>query len=545
MSGSSKLMPANVLRLLRRALRAHEHGDSEKAQRFYTAVLERAPANFDALHGLGLIHYEYGQLDTALLLLQEALKADLDRAEGFSSLGLVFHGLRQFERALTSYNAGLRIAPDNCELLNRRGVALLELGRAPEALADFDRVLAAEADHFEALGNRGNALLKLNRVGDALAAYDLALRVAPENVQLLTNRAVALRRLDRPHEALSSARQALERAPDFAQAQFTEAVARLSLGDFGAWKAYEARWKVGLLASQRRHFSVPLWLGKETLEGRTILLHAEQGSGDTLQLARYVPLVARRGARVILEVQRELVRLLSDLSGVDAVIARGETLPPFDLHCPLFSLPLAFGTVESTIPAYVPYIASPANDAWPDDAWPDDTWQRSPSSGSLIGLVWSGGRVHDNDANRSLRFETLLPLLDMPDVSFVSLQHDVREGDVSLLDAQANVVQFDKKFQDFADTAAAIASLDAVIAVDTAVAHLAGAMGKPLFLLLPFAADFRWLRDRPDTPWYPTARLYRQPAFGEWKSVIEALRCDLQCDLAQSSFMPQRKKRSA
>ncbi len=531
MSGPSQLLPANAPRLLRRAVLAHEQGNLDKAQRLYTAVLERQPACFDALHGLGLIHYQYGRLDTALVLFQDALKTDLGRADGFSSLGLVFHGLRQFERALTSYDAGLHIAPDNLELRNRRGVALLELGRAQEALADFDRVLAAAAGHFEASANRGNALLKLNRIADALAAYDVALETAPDNVQLLTNRAVALRRLDRPHEALSSARQALSHDPDFAQAQFTEAIARLSLGDFAAWQGYETRWKVGLLATQRRNFPAPLWLGREPLDGRTILLHAEQGSGDTLQLVRYASLVARRGAKVILEVQRELVRLLSDLSGADEVIARGENLPPFDLHCPLFSLPLAFATDESTIPADIPYISAPAN----------DTWQWSASQKPLIGLAWSGGRVHDNDANRSLRFEALLPLLDVPDVSFVSLQHDVRERDVALLNAHPGVFQFDQKFRDFTDTAAAIAPLDAVIAVDTAVAHLAGAMGKPLFLLLPFAADFRWLRERQDTPWYPTAQLYRQPSFGDWQSVIEKLRHDL----TEARFMRQLRKLSA
>ncbi len=389
-------------------------------------------------------------------------------------------------------------------------------------------MLAAAADHLEASANRGNALLKLNRVADALAAYNRALQSAPGNVQLLTNRAVALRRLDRPHEALSSARQALARDPQFAQAQFTAAIARLSLGDFDAWQGYEARWRVGLLASQRRNFPAPLWLGKESLDGRTMLLHAEQGSGDTLQLVRYAALVARRGARVVLEVQRELVRLVSDVAGVDDVVARGEPLPPFDVHCPLFSLPLAFGTNESTVPADVPYIVPPANDSWPA------RWPRYPSSQPLIGLVWSGGRVHDNDANRSLRFETLLPLLDVPNVRFVSLQHDVRESDAPLLNAQTAVFQFEEKFRDFADTAAAIAPLDAVIAVDTAVAHLAGAMGKPLFLLLPFAADFRWLRERRDTPWYPTARLYRQPAFGDWNAVIETVRHDL----ARAAFPP-------
>jgi hypothetical protein len=507
--------------LYRRALRAHRSGDLAKASRLYDALLKVEPANFDALHGLGQLHCQSRRFDTALVLIREALKIDENRADGLASLGLVLHFMRRFKEALASYDKGLQIEPDNADLLNRRGVALLELGRPGDALENFERVLAAAPDHVEALGNYGNALTKLNQPAQAIAAYERALTVVPDNAQLLTNRAVALRRLDRPHEALMSARRALVSQPDFAQARFVESVARLTLGDFGGWRGYEARWSVGLLASQRRTFTAPLWLGATPLDGKTILLHAEQGFGDTLQFVRYAPLLKARGAKAVLvEVQRELVRLLSGMSGIDAVIARGTVLPPFDCHCPLLSLPLACATGLATIPAGIPYLA-PAN----DDVC---SWrQRLPQHRPRIGLAWAGDRAHDNDLNRSLGFEAMLPLLDVPDVSFVSLQHVVRDGDAVLLNSRPDVVEIGPELRDFADTAAAIAGLDAVISVDTAIAHLAGAMGKPLFLLLPFAADFRWLRERRDSPWYPTANLYRQPRFGDWDSAVAAVRRDV------------------
>ena len=507
---------------------AYEAGDLAKAEKYFTAVLQGERRNFDALHGLGLIHYRRGRLDAALALVQTALQADLARAEGFASLGLVFLALKDFARALTSFDEGLRLAPDDVALINGRGVALLELGRPGEALDAFDRVLAGDENHLEALGNRGNALIKLNRPADALASYDRALALAPDNAQLLTNRAVALRRLDRPQEAAIGARRALVSRPDFAQAKFVEAVARLTLGDFSAWRGYEARWSVGAAAGKQRGFTAPLWLGAQSLAGKTVLLHAEQGFGDTIQFVRYAPRVAARGATVILEVQPALKRLLTATPGVAAVIGRGEPLPAFDLHCPLLSLPLAFATDAATVPADIPYIAPAAADV--------ARWrQRLPQRRPRIGLVWSGERSHDNDLNRSLRFETLRPLLDLPDVSFVSLQHEVRDADAPLLRQHPAVVSIGEDFGDFADTAAAISLLDAVIAADTAVAHLAGAMAKPLLLLLPFGADFRWLRERSDSPWYPSARLYRQPAFGDWATVIDLLRRDLAQSLRSAS----------
>lgn len=524
----------NPSRLLRRARRAGEDGEFGKAERLYREFLTHDPNNFDALHGLGQIHCRRGRLDAALAFFQDALKRDPFRGDGFASLGLVFHALRQFERALASFDEGLRLEPEDAGLLNGRGVALLELRRPREALDAFDRLLASSPDHRDALGNRANALLKLNRVAEAEAAYERALQFAPKNAALLANRAAALRRLDRPQEALMSAASALAIKPDFAHARFVEAVARLSLGDFGAgWRAYEARWQVGWLASQRRDYGAPLWLGEQSLDGKTILLHAEQGLGDTIQFARYAPLLVARGATVILEVQPELVRLLSAMPASVTVVARKQPLPRYDCHCPLLSLPLACGTTLETIPAEIPYVVPGKRDAaslqesLQDMSATANGRGRLPRQRPRLGLVWSGERSHDNDLNRSMRLETLLPLLDLPDMAFVSLQHEVRDEDKALLQSRHDVAPIGADFKDFADTATAIAALDAVIAVDTAVAHLAGAMGKPLFLLLPFAADFRWLRGRTDTPWYPSARLFRQPQFGDWDGAVKVLRQEL------------------
>jgi tetratricopeptide (TPR) repeat protein len=511
----------NMSRLIRRAQRAQEAGEVEKADRLYRAALANGPNDFDALHGLGGIALQRGRPDTALALIQDALKIDPSRADGFASLGLVFYTLKDFERALLSFEAGLRLAPGDLELHNRRGVALLEFGRTQQALEEFEWVLAGAPHHFEALANRANALFKLNRPVEAIELYDRALELKPGNASLWTNRAIALRRLERPQEALLSAKRALGAQPDFAPARFVDSTVRLYLGDFAAgWRGYEWRWG-GAMAGQHRKLAAPLWLGEGDVAGKTILLHAEQGFGDTIQFVRYAPLLAARGARVVLEVQPQLVRLLSGVEGVAQVLPRKAPLPPFDVHCPLLSLPFAFSTALDSIPAAVPYIAPPAGAA---AFWRERVARTCADGRPQVGLVWAGERAHDNDLNRSMSLATLASVLDLPHVQFVSLQHDVREPDAPLLQTRPDIFQIGGEFSDFADTAAVIAQLDVVIAVDTAVAHLAGAMGKPLLLLLPFAADFRWLRERGDSPWYPTARLFRQLKFGDWTGAVEALR---------------------
>jgi tetratricopeptide (TPR) repeat protein len=511
--------PSSLSKMFGRARRVHERGELDRAERLYADILRRDPGHFDALHLLAMLNYQRGRLDAALALLRAALRVDSRRADVQSDLGLVWLGMARFEDAFASYDAAYAIAPDDPDALNGRGVALSRLGRTGQALASFERAIALAPDHIDALGNRGNALLALNRPHEAIASYEAGLRIAPKHARLLTNQAIALRRLDRPHEALLGLARALVGNPDFAEARFVESLVKLTIGDFAAgWSAYESRWATAALAPHRRNFTRPLWLGDQPLAGKTILLYAEQGYGDTIQFVRYAPRVVALGARVILEVQPELTRLLAAFKDIE-VVAHGRPLPAFDLQCPLMSLPLAFRTELSTIPAGTPYIVPPVEDV---AAWRE----RLPGQQPLVGLVWAGDRLHKNDVNRSMQLAALRPLLDLPHLQFVSLQQEICAQDAQVLRSHPGLLA-GGPFRDFAETAAAIAGLDAVIAVDTAVAHLAGAMGKPLFLLLPYGADFRWLRERPDSPWYPSARLFRQMAFNDWGRAVDALRQEL------------------
>jgi len=510
-------------RMIRRAWHALEERDLEKAENLGSKVLRHRPNDVAALHLLGKLNLERGHLDCALHFIRAALKVTDECSDLFSDLGLIFLTMARIDEALSAYDRARQIAPNDPDIWNGRGVALLELDRAEEAISSFDQALAIDPDHLEALGNRGNSQLRLNHVQEAAASYEAALKKAPENARLLTNYAVALRKLDRPDEALLNLAKARVSDPSFAVAQYVQSLVKLSLGDFKAgWRAHEARWATEALAAQRRHFAQPLWLGEVSLAGKTILLHAEQGYGDVIQFVRYVSCVAALRAKIILEVQPELVRLFSAMEGVQTIVPRGGILPPFDFHCPMMSLPLAFGTELHSIPAVVPYLAAPAELA--------ADWRQSlPHSGPLIGLAWAGDRSHKNDLNRSLRLETLRPLFELPNVQFVSLQQEVHEEDAEFIRSAPQIVRFDRRFHDFADTAAVIAHLDLVISVDTAVAHLAGAMAKPLLLLLPYAADFRWLRERCDSPWYPTARLFRQRKFNDWSEVVTELVNELIC----------------
>src|SRR5258708_18482457 len=355
--------PSDLSPMFRRARRAHEGGQLRKAERIYADILYRDPGHFDALHLSAMLNYQRGQLDAALRLLGAALLIDRGRADAHSDLGLVLLSLGRCEEALASYDAAHTLAPHDPEPLNGRGVALLRLGRGAQALAAFERVLVLAPDHIDGLGNRGNALLALNRPQEAIASYDAGLKIVPKHARLLTNQAIALRRLDRPHAALLGLNRALASKPDFAEARFVESLVKLTLGDFAAgWRGYESRWGTAAFAPHRRGFSQPLWRGDQPLAGKTVLLYAEQGYGDTIQFVRYAPQVAALGVRVILEVQPELTRLMAGFKDIE-VIAHGQPLPAFDLQCPLMSLPLAFGTELATIPAAVPYLAAPAADA--------------------------------------------------------------------------------------------------------------------------------------------------------------------------------------
>jgi len=511
----------NLARLQRQAVSAFEEGQLGKAERLCAAILEYSSDHFDTLHLLGYIHLQRGRHIEAIGLLAKAVKANAGSVDAASNLGLALHNAGRFEEAIAQYRNALALSPRHPEISYNLGNAYLARDRIIEALACYDETLANNPSHVGARVNRGNTLLRFNRPAEALDSYEQALALMPDHPQILTNRGHALRRLDRPEGALASLATAIKKSPDFPEAHFELALAHLTLGDFNAgWKAYEWRWKTNAFADKRRSFRQPQWQGHVPLSGKTILLHAEQGFGDTLQFLRYAPLLASRGARVICEVQPELVSLLVQLDGVE-IVAKGSALPSFDLHCPFLSLPFAFGTELATIPAQVPYLAAPEARAarWRDRFGEEGLGEGRPR----VGFVWSGSPAHKNDANRSIPLAQFSPLFANPPFACFSLQREMRDADREALQHLPRLVDLGPELADFTETAAVISLLDLVVSVDTSVAHLAGALGKPVVILLPHAADFRWLRERSDTPWYPTAKLLRQPAFGDWDSVIGGL----------------------
>jgi tetratricopeptide (TPR) repeat protein len=385
--------------------------------------------------------------------------------------------------------------------------------------SSFDKAIALDPAHAGAHHNRGAVLHRLDRFEEAVASFDRAIAVSTTYANAFYHRGRALRELQRHDEALASYRQAIALDPDNAAAHWEAGLIALSHGDFAAgWQDYEWRFKVEEIASPR-DLAQPQWRGDAPLVGRTILLHAEQGLGDAIQFVRYAPLVAARGAAVILEVQRPLAALIQGMTGVSKLIRHGEPLPEFDLHCPLASLPLAFATTRDTVPAPIP-MRPPAERI---AAWR----ARLPAATPRVGLVWSGDARRKNDRNRSMPFEMLAPLIATAGIRFVSLQKEAREADLQALRRCDSVIDLAAQLEDFADTAAAIALLDLVIAVDTSVAHLAGSLGMPVWILLPITVDWRWLIDREDSPWYPTARLFRQDSPGDWPSVIARVRQEL------------------
>jgi tetratricopeptide (TPR) repeat protein len=573
-----------------RAFELHQRGDIPGAERAYRAILRGEPRHFAALHLLGSIKAQQGQFTEAHRLLSRAIETDPNSVPGLSSLagvllalgreedalaicrrilhlrpddaeahyhrGLLLARLGRAAEALDAYARAIRVKPDFAAALVNRGNLLTQLGRAAEGLADLDRAIALNPRHAEAHNNRGLALAGLDRRADALASYDRALALRPDyaeahnNRGLLlqslnrqeealaaydraealkrdyadaaNNRGLALHELHRYAEALASYARALALQPDFAEAHFNQSLTQLAVGDLGpGWVNYEWRWKTRKSTAPWREFPEPLWLGREPLAGKTILLHAEQGFGDTIHFARYVPRVAALGADVVVETQPALNGLLARLGSVCAVVEQGNELPAFDCHCPLGSLPLAFATDLATIPAEVPYLAA--------DAARVAHWQArvAPRRRPAVGIVWCGNPTFRGDYNRSMTFAAFAPILAAVDAAFVTLNPGRTERDGAELAAQPNVVDVAPELGDFDDTAAVIANLDLVVTTDTAVAHLAGALGKPVWILLSGSPDWRWLIEREDCPWYPSARLFRQAILGDWRPVIARVRREL------------------
>jgi tetratricopeptide (TPR) repeat protein len=540
--------PDAVARAVEEAAGHFRQGRLDEADRICTRVLKAAPDWFDALHLAGLVKLDIGKAAAAQTLLAKALKLNPQSAPVLANVGRALSALGCDDEAMASLDKALALAPDSFDIVNIRGNVLLKLSRPADALAAFERVLALEPRFLGARANLGNALAQLGRFEEAIAHYDALLAAQPSNPETLLNRGSALAGLGRQEEAIACFDRALALRPDYARARIgrgaalaalnrhqealaeygtaltadknnadvhhNEALSLLTLGDYRrGFPKYEARWlRTGM--PRRKSLGKPLWLGEYPLARKTILVHGEQGLGDTIQFARYVPELARTGTKVVLEVQPPLTALLSRLDGVSAVVGRGDALPAYDVHCPAGSLPLALRTEVATIPANVPYLAASEESI--------AKWRERLGSlpSPRIVIAWSGSADHANDRNRSIALERFAPLLAAGQGSFISIQRELRDGDAGALTRLSNVTHVGDALADFDDTAAVVALADLVISVDTAVVHLAGAMGRPVWVLVPFQPDWRWLLDREDSPWYPTARLFRQPKPGDWDSVI-------------------------
>jgi len=471
-----------------------------------TGILER-----------GLQFSVVGRHADALHAYDQLLALQVGSIHVFNNRGVALSKLKRFQESIDSFDMALRMKPDFSEAWCNRGVANFGLGRFEDALENYDRALRINPNYPDAYLNRGNVLARLMRYEDALASHDAALALRPDFVDALVNRGGVLANLQRLDEGLESARRALMIKPDFVGGRVQECMIQLLAGDYRqGFLNYEWRWLEPSHVSPKKVFTQPRWVGQADLLGKSILLHLEQGLGDIVQFVRYVRLLASRGADVVLEVPQPLLALMASLSGLSRVIPYGEPLPMTDFHCPLLSLPLAFNTELATVPADVPYLAAP-----PDRI---ERWkQRIPSRKSLkVGFTWSGNVSHGNDHNRSIPLSLFSGLEQIPGVELVSLQKEVRPGDAAAAKSM-NLLDVSSGLEDFADTAAVTSLLDLVISVDTSTAHLAGALGKPVWILLPYHPDWRWLLGREDSVWYPTARLFRQPSMGDWKSVIQRI----------------------
>lgn len=558
--------PRHIDQLLREAVELQQNGALAEAETVYGEILALRPRHFDALQLLGALALQTGRHEEGVAWLSKALEVDPRHAHVHSNLAFALNALGRHDAALAAANRALALKAGFADALNNRGMALAALERPGEALASFEKALSAKPDFPEAWSNRSCALRDLGHPQDAVASCDQAIALRPNYAEAWSNRGNALSDLNRPLEAQASYERALsaasnladawnnlgltyvdmnrhadalacyERAlalaPDSAETHWNRALCLLQTGELATGFAeYEWRWRRKRIAPSRRDFDAPLWLGDTPLDGKTILLHAEQGLGDTLQFCRYARLVAAQGARVVLEAQPELTRLLAGLDGVSELVTAGEALPPFDCHSPLLSLPLALHTTIATIPARTPYLLA---DRAASARFRTRIEEVAGAPSLKVGLVWAGGHrphvpeLRKNDARRSLAYDRFAPIVEVPGAQFFSLQKG--ENAAHQLSAMRErhepsrrVIDWTAELTDFADTAALVDNLDLVISVDTSTAHLAGALDKPVWILNRLDTCWRWMLEREDSPWYPSARLFRQPALGDWDSVIESI----------------------
>ena len=550
MKGDGVNTPSDTLwqEILRSALVQHRQGELAQAEALYRRVLELQPEVAEAHCGLGVIELAQGNNRRAIDSLKRVLRLQPANVAVLLNLAIACESEGLLREAETFLQRTLECEPDSALGHLKLATVLETLGRLDEAQLHAQAATRLSPENPEAYLCLGTILIRRNRLSDAVPFFNHAVQLNPslgpcaastlrqfldEGVRSWENRLesnpsdfdalLSLAKIRyserRPHDAVTLLERALAVKPGDPNARYALGFTQLLLGEFEqGWKNYEARFKTGQKEFPDRQFAQPRWTG-ENLEGRTILVFAEQGLGDTLQFLRYTSLIAERGSRIVLQCQPVLKPLIETCSWIQTVVAPGDPLPPFHFQIPLLSLPAVFKTSLESIPNRVPYLRVPGNAAF--------ELPSTPPGRMKIGLVWAGNPVLQNDLVRSIPLATLSPLWSLPNASFFSLQVGPASLQLAMAPHTRRPIDLKPFLSDFAKTAAAVQRLDLVISVDTAVAHLGGTLGKPVWLLLPFAPEWRWLLDREDSPWYPTMRLYRQRKADDWEDVIERVRLDL------------------
>jgi tetratricopeptide (TPR) repeat protein len=537
------------------ALREYNAGRMAEVERACLQILSIDVRHADGLYLLGMAGFRTERFELAERMIRRAIAVNPKQPFYHSNLGNALRAQNKLDEARGSFERAIEIDPNNHESCYNLGNILLTQKKHDEAAASYKRALAIKPGYVDALCNLGAVYRQQNKLDEAIDCFERALALKSDHPDLCCNLGDALHGqgkveqavvwykrtlvLDSNHykacnclcnanfdlgnldESVAWCNRTLAIKPDYGDALMNQCLLQLLQGDYAAgWRNYEVRWKV----YTPRLFAQPLWLGAE-LKGARILLYAEQGLGDSLQFLRYVPMVQAAGGRVMLDLPANLRRIAAELPGLAALMSTGEPLPPFDCRCPLMSLPLAFGTTLETIPARTPYLAAPpkalataANLSW-------------PASGLRVGIAWTGNPSHPKNRARSIPLELLEPLFGLEGIHFFSLQMGPAAAELAA--RKTSVIDLAPVTGDMADTAAQMANLDVVISIDTSMAHLAGALARPLWVLLSHTPDWRWLLDREDCPWYPTARLFRQQKQGDWTSVIEKVRVALLEQAAQ------------
>lgn len=509
-------MPSMTLQqAMELAVQHHRNGNLAEAEAIYRQVLSISPNQPDVLHLMGILAIQAGKLEIAADVIRRAITLNPTEPTYHANLGEALMRGGKLDEAIESFRQSIELGPVY-EAWNNLGNALGRRGDLDEAIAAFHSAIALDPRLPEAHSNLGDALKQQGKLTEAMEAIDKALAIHPGLMAAHNNRGICLRALGRYDDAVESYRHALNLSPALSILHYNLAATLLLKGDYEqGFIEYEHRFGVPEMAGPLTRYSLPQWEGEE-LGGRSIVLHAEQGFGDTIQFVRFAPQVKSRGGRIVLAVQPELMRLMEGIEGIDEIIPLTDT-PAADLHCPLLSLPRILGTTLHTIPP-APYLQV--------DESAVDRWKEriKPASGvRKIGVAWSGRAQFKDDHWRSLTLDALAPLAQVQNVTFYSLQVGPATSQLQSPPPGLRLIDLSPHLTDFAETAAALMNLDLLITTDTAIAHLAGAIGMPVWMLTSFSPDWRWQIDRDDSPWYPTMRLFRQTTLDDWKTPVSAI----------------------